>query len=249
MTTDVVEIQQEFLRRGAESRYEIITLTDEELAAVDGEDSVAPRYWYAAQSPVDRDLARAVASRGLAARGWATADPAATDVGDLDLQPTGPLLAVLSLRRNVRRIVVCEQKDAAGARSRVYYLPDGSTALEEAVNTGGLHRFSTLPVFDVATELARWSDPQQTPEPAEPWEQTLRSDAEVEAVAAERLSGSRLASVIVLVDRRAGVPRESRVSVYVEPGRACMTFVTGKTVTLKDVGHGELRRQLSTIID
>ena len=53
----VVEAQ-EFLRRGSEGRHEIVTLTDDELAAVDGEAGVAPRYWYQAQSPADRELAR-----------------------------------------------------------------------------------------------------------------------------------------------------------------------------------------------
>src|SRR5262245_12936758 len=112
-STDVVEIQQEFLRRGSQGRHELGTVTDEAR----GEASLAPRYGYAAQSPDNRELARTVASRGLAARGWAVADPEATDVADLDLQATGPLLAVLSLRRNVHRIVIAEQKDAAGARS------------------------------------------------------------------------------------------------------------------------------------
>jgi len=248
-STDVVEIQQEYLRRGSEGRHEIVTLTDEELAAVDGEESVAPRYWYAARSPDDRELARTVASRGLAARGWAVADPDATSVSDLDLHPTGPLLAVLSLRRSVHRIVLAEQKDAAGARSRVYYLPEGPTALEEAVNTGGLHRFSTLPAPDVANEITRWCDPETTADPDEPWQQTLHDQAAVDAVVAERLSGSRLVSVVVVVDRRTGEPQERRLSVYVEPGRACMTFASGDGVMLKDVGHHELRAQLSAVID
>ena len=61
---------------------------------------------------------------------------------------------------------------------------------------------------------------------------------------AERLSGSRLVSVVVVVDRRTGEPQERRLSVYVEPGRACMTFASGDGVVLKDVGHHELRAQL-----
>ena len=41
-STDVVEIQQEYLRRGSEGRHEIVALTDEELAAVDGEEERRP---------------------------------------------------------------------------------------------------------------------------------------------------------------------------------------------------------------
>ena len=77
----------------------------------------------------------------------------------------------------------------------------------------------------------------------------LRDQAAVDAVVTERLAGSRLVSVVAAVDRRTGAPVERRLSVYVEPGRACMTFPSGEVVVLKDVGHHELRAQLSAVID
>jgi hypothetical protein len=63
------------------------------------------------------------------------------------------------------------------------------------------------------------------------------------------LAGSRLVSVVVVVDRRTGEPRERRVSVYVEPGRASMTYPSGGVVMIQDVGHHELRAQLSVVLD
>lgn len=235
------ELAQQLLGAGRQGRFQVITLTDEEIVAVDGEESVAPRYWWTTLSATDRTLAVAVAARGLAARGWASGDEAATEVETLDLRPAGPLAAVLGLRRSARRVLLAEQKSRHETRARVYYVHSEGRVLEEAVNSAGLHRFSTLPVETAVADLASWCDPLRLPAPERRWRLNVDDQTDAESAAAAHLVDVRLASVLVSVGADDGTPAgRRRASVYVEPERLLVCHGAGRSTALESVGHDDL---------
>lgn len=226
-----------------------MTLTDEEIVAVDGEESVAPRFWYDAQPPASRQLAVTVAARGLVARGWAIADPTATRLDDLALEPVGPLLAVLGLRRPASFIVLAEQRLETETRARVYYLHDeDDMALEEAVNSGGLHRFSTLPTRAAVSELAAWCDPFDTPPPPRAWELSLGSTSTLESAAATELADTRIVTAVAVVAGDHEPPIERYLSVYVGPDRLSVGGLEDGVLRLRDVGRRYLVDRLQTML-
>lgn len=249
VSSSLAALQQEYIRAGTTERSQVITLTDEEIVAVDrSTQSVVPLYWYSVQSPKDQQLARAVASRGLVARGWADADSRATSVDDLALTPTEPLLAVLELRRQSSLIVRAEQKSAVETRARAYYLQGDGTALEEAVNSGGLHRFSALPGTAAAEELALWCDPALSDEPVKPWSTQVADSAELEAVVGASLLGTRVVTVIAAVSASAKPPIERYLTVYVGHGRLTVSGVESDELWVRDVSHQGLTDRIAAMM-
>ncbi len=248
-SSSLAALQQEYLRGGATERSQVITLTDEEIVAVDlSTQSVVPLYWYSVQTPQDQRLARAVASRGLVARGWADADSMATSVDDLALTPTEPLLAVLELRRQSALIVLAEQKSAAETRARAYYLQGDGTALEEAVNSGGLHRFSTLSETAAIEELALWCDPAVCDEPVEPWSTRVADHTELEAVVGANLLDTRVVTVIAAVSASAEPPIERYLTVYVSDDRLSVCGLESDELWVRDVSHQGLTSRIAAMI-
>ena len=150
------------------------TLTDEAGPPSMARKSVAPRDWYAADEP-RRSASSLARSRraGLAARGWAVADPDA----DLSLRPRpAPRRARCRRRSSLRRSVATwivrrpRQKDAAGARSRVSVdLPEGPRRLARG---SGEHR-RPAPLLDAAGSRRGQRDrpvgrPRRRPTPTSP---------------------------------------------------------------------------------
>jgi hypothetical protein len=248
-TSSLAALQQEYLRGGATERSQVITLTDEEIVAVDlNTQSVVPLYWYSAQSPKDQRLARAVASRGLVARGWADADSMTTSVDNLALTPTEPLLAVLELRRQSTLIVLAEQKSTVETRARAYYLQGDGTALEEAVNSGGLHRFSTLPETAAIEELALWCDPAVSDEPDKPWATPVADQMELEAVVAASLLDTRVVTILAAVSASAEPPIERYLTVYVSDDRLSVCGLESDELWARDVSHQGLTDRIAAMI-
>jgi hypothetical protein len=225
----------------------VVTLTDEEIVALEGVESVAPRFWYDALPPALRETAVAVAARSLVARGWAVADPAAVEVSDLALEALEPLRSALALRRTASVIVVAEQKLESETRARVCYLqPDGG-ALEEAVNSGGLHRFTTMPAFAAISELAAWCDPFETPGPPRPREQAVGEREIADAVSA--LDEPRVVTVVAVVSARGERQVEGYLSVYAGADRLVVGSPEGSGVLLSDVGRPELTERLAAMVE
>ncbi len=225
----------------------VVTLTDEEIVALEGTDSVAPRFWYDAQPPSARETAVAVAARGLVARGWAVADATATSIGELELEPVGALLAVLALRRTAQWIVLGEQKLESETRARVYYLQLDGTALEEAVNSGGLHRFTAMARATAVTELAAWCDPFETPAPRQPREQAVGAQEIADVVGA--LGEPRVVTVVAAVSARGGHNVKRYLSVYAGAERLVVAAHEGSGVRMCDVGRPELVERLVGMVE
>lgn len=226
----------------------MVTLTDEEIVAVDGLESVAPRLWYDAQPEAVRATAVEVAARGLAARGWASADPTATSAADLGLEAVGPLRAVLGLRRPARSVLVAEQRTAAGTRARVYYLRADGMALEEAVNSGGLHRFSTLTMAHACSGLAAWCDPLDTPSPLHPCEVEVESEQALEETAATYLGATTLVTLIgCFFDDGLGRRVEHYLSVFAGDSRLTLGGRDEGALRLRDAGRQSLLRRLHAL--
>lgn len=225
----------------------VVTLTDEEIVALEGVESVAPRFWYDALPPAVRDTAVAVAARSLVARGWAVADPTAVSVDDLALEALEPLRPALAMRRTARVIVIAEQKLESETRARVYYLqPDGS-ALEEAVNSGGLHRFTIMPEHAAVAELASWCDPFEAPAPVRPREQAVGERDIADAVAA--LDEPRVVTVVAVVSARGERQVERYLSVYAGAERLVVGSPEGSGVRLTDVARPGLAERLATMVE
>lgn len=250
ISLDAVAIQEEYLRSGSSERTQILTLTDEEIVATDrSTQSVVPLYWYSAQSPADKRLALAVASRGLVARGWATADRTATLSQDLGLVPAGPLTALLDLRKTARLIVLAEQKSDVETRARAYYLQPGDTALEEAVNSGGLHRFSTMPETAAVSDLALWCDPVLSPAPENPQSTCVRDNDELQSAVSTHLAETRLVTVVAVTAAAGELPRHRYLTVYVGDGQLSVSSVEEGEIWIRDVGHQELLGRLTGMVE
>lgn len=245
----VLTIREGYLDSARESPYHVVTLTDEEIVAVDGPESVAPRFWYDALPPASREVAVAAASRGLVARGWAAANPVAESVADLALEPAGPLLAILGLRRSARLIVLAEQKLEAETRARVYYLLAAGMALEEAVNSGGLHRFTTMSTATAIAELTAWCDPFETPRPATPRVLTVDADADLAALGAGALGDTRVVTVVAAVSGRTARPVERYLTVYGSPDRLVLAAREGSQMRLRDIGRPDLGERLAMMVE
>lgn len=242
-------IQEQYLSSGSTERAQILTLTDEEIVAVDhSTQSVVPLYWYSQQTPADKRLALAVASRGLVARGWAQGDPTATSTTDLALVPADPLAALLDLRKTARLIVLAEQKSTLETRARAYYLQTGDSALEEAVNSGGLHRFSTLPQVAAISDLALWCDPYLSPTPDNPWSTRVDSPDDLESVASSRLGDTRIVTVVAAVAPATTVPSRRYLTVYVGDGRLSVCGLEQGDGWIRDVSHRELVERLTAMV-
>lgn len=243
----VLALREGYLDSGRESPYQVVTLTDEEIVAVDGTESVAPRFWYDAQPPAAREVAVAVASRGLVARGWAAANPMAESVADLGLEAAGPLLAVLGLRRTARLIVLAEQKLESETRARVYYLLAAGMALEEAVNSGGLHRFTTMSASSAIAGLAAWCDPFEAPRPLTPRDLRMDAATDLAALGAGELGDTRVVTVVAAVSGQREVERY--LTVLCAPDRLVLADRDGTQLRLRDVDRPDLAERLAMMVE
>jgi len=246
---DVARLREQYLDAGRREPHQVVTLTDEEIVAIDGVETVAPRFWYDAQPEPARATAVAVAARGLVARGWAAADPTATTVDDLALQAVGPLLAVLALRREARLVLLAEQQLEGERRARVYYLLPAAMALEEAVNSAGLHRFTAMTTRHGIDSLAQWCDPFETPSPAQPREHAVDATTDLTTLSATVLGDTRVVSVIASVSGRADTRRELYLSVYAGADRLTTGSRDGTVLRLRDVGRPELADILTEMVE
>jgi hypothetical protein len=263
-------VVREYLEQGTREPYQIVTLTDEEIVAVDGRRSVAPRFWYDAQPPAAREVAVTAAARGLVARGWAMGSQSATEVESLALEATGPLRTVLGLRRAADRIVLAEQRLDDEARARVYYLlgdsarlgepgtpPAEPMALEEAVNSGGLHRFSMLTRSAAVEALAAWctvgsdltrADRTAQAEAAAGPGLVVERSADVETAVRAVVGVPRVVTVVATVARALEPPDERYLSVYVGDDGVATADRDGRGARLTSLSNDDLRVRIAEMM-
>lgn len=169
MSEDLLSVIRDLIARAEAAPLPVIALTDEEVAALDGDladPGPVPLPWLADKDRSSRELACLVALRGLAARrlivplgpaGGAEGGDAGGAEGGEIVALRDDLRAVLAMRRTAHAVVFAlRQPDN---RMRLMYLGT-SGALEEAISPGGLHGFTVVAPAAVAGRLAAFGDPE-----------------------------------------------------------------------------------------
>jgi hypothetical protein len=195
----------ELLAAGRQGRFHALTLTDEEMAvlAVDTED-LTPRPWWEGIRAGQRELAQAVALRGLVARRLVS--PVEVDVvtATADLVVDDLVLAVLGDRRAASDLVLEQRRSEQASWFLAIYGQGDAGALEEHVSPGGLHEFWFSGREHLPGVLATYVDPQGVaPQDGDGDREVRRIDlarvATGEATVADE-SDARLVSVVSAVD-------------------------------------------------
>jgi hypothetical protein len=161
MREPLLSVIKDLISRAGEAPLPVIALTDEEIAALDGDLAArgpVPLPWLDNKDKADRELACQVALRGLAARRLVIPLGAAGgEVGREYVALHDDLRAVLAMRRSAHAAAFALRE--SDGRMRLLYL-GSSGALEEAISPGGLHGFTVVGYPDAADRLAAFADPE-----------------------------------------------------------------------------------------
>jgi len=161
MREPLLSVIKDLISRAGEAPLPVIALTDEEIAALDGDLAArgpVPLPWLDTKDTAARELACQVALRGLAARRLVIPLGAAGgEVGREYIALQDDLRAVLAMRRSAHAAAFALRE--SDGRMRLLYL-GSSGALEEAISPGGLHGFTVVGYADAADRLAAFADPE-----------------------------------------------------------------------------------------
>ncbi len=184
------------LRRGRDQPALVVSLTDEELLCLDGDrpPTAAPTPWLDGLSRHERTVAAKAALRSLAAHDHVLLVP--EDGGDVRVTVPPALAAVLAMRRCASAVVVAEQRSGDLRRHRVLHVQGEHGVLEEDVNPGGLHRFTSCTLEAALTALRVWCDPAGA---AGPVDEPVRSATLAELAAGGELAQHLAQAVVVTV--------------------------------------------------
>ncbi|WP_237841040.1 hypothetical protein [Cellulosimicrobium cellulans] len=251
---DIAAAEQTLARTAPGEVTHVVTLTDEEVAILDGLPNVqiVPLPWLDAQVGADRTLVGRVALRSLLARGLVVPSDEERPPGPdgqpqvgIDAVPevTGPLV----LRRTANAILSAERTTALGKHWVFVYLHEDDQVLEEEIGPSGHHSFSVYPLAEVTGRLAVFLDPAAKAV-LDGRTQTFTTD---EFAASARTSPelADAVAVTVLGAVRAGSDVLVQVSVYATPDgvyavRGGEHGADGAPVTLEmaEIGPATLRR-------
>ena len=170
MREPLLSVIKDLISRAGEAPLPVIALTDEEIAALDGDLAArgpVPLPWLDTKDTAARELACQVALRGLAARrlviplgaagGEVGRGAEGGEVGREYIALQDDLRAVLAMRRSAHAAAFALRE--SDGRMRLLYL-GSSGALEEAISPGGLHGFTVVGYTDAADRLAAFADPE-----------------------------------------------------------------------------------------
>jgi len=174
MREPLLSVIKDLISRAGEAPLPVIALTDEEIAALDGDLAArgpVPLPWLDTKDTAARELACQVALRGLAARrlviplgaaggeadGEVGRGAGGGEVGREYIALQDDLRAVLAMRRSAHAAAFALRE--SDGRMRLLYL-GSSGALEEAISPGGLHGFTVVGYTDAADRLAAFADPE-----------------------------------------------------------------------------------------
>ena len=174
MREPLLSVIKDLISRAGEAPLPVIALTDEEIAALDGDLAArgpVPLPWLDTKDTAARELACQVALRGLAARrlvipfgaaggeadGEAGRGAGGGEAGREYIALQDDLRAVLAMRRSAHAAAFALRE--SDGRMRLLYL-GSSGALEEAISPGGLHGFTVVGYTDAADRLAAFADPE-----------------------------------------------------------------------------------------
>ena len=173
MREPLLSVIKDLIDRAGEAPLPVIALTDEEIAALDGdlaERGPVPLPWLDGKDKAARELACQVALRGLAARrlvvplgteggGEVGRGAGGGEVGRERIALRDDLRAVLAMRRSAHAVAFALRE--SDGRMRLLYLGT-SGALEEAISPGGLHGFTVVARAAAAERLAAFADPEDS---------------------------------------------------------------------------------------
>src|ERR1700690_465418 len=215
----------DLIARARDAVLPVITLTDEELAALDGPEGapVAPQPWLERQESSGKLLACRVALRGLAARGIVlptghTREDSRVAAIHQDVR------SVLVMRRSAHGFVLAQRRGPRGHDARMLYLHDGGV-LEESISPGGLHALSVAAPAAAAGRLAEFADPENTATAScdkSPQIMAL-SDVATGTGAAYLQSARFITTIGRLAQDASGQPDERRISIYALTDRLILT--------------------------
>jgi hypothetical protein len=272
MREPLLSVIKDLIGRAEETLLPVIALTDEEIAALDGdlaERGPVPLPWLDDKDKAARELACQVALRGLAARRLVIPLGAERDGkaegGEVGRGAEGgeggreyivlrdDLRAVLAMRRSAHAVAFALRE--SDGRMRLLYLGT-SGALEEAISPGGLHGFTVVARAAAAERLAAFADPEDaavvSPEPGRESEPRVLPLAEI-ARGAEipALTGVRSVTMVtrLVFGSDAG---EQRVTVYAKEAGvvvACPADASGApALRFAEVSRSGLRECLADLL-
>jgi hypothetical protein len=141
---------------------DVVDLLDEEVVLLDGPgaDHVAPHPWFGALAPEQQETALAVAARGLVVRGVVTPAAMIGQSGDVSMETTAGVHAVLSARRASAAVLMAQRRTAEASSFQAIYLRRDGFAVVEEVSPGGPHSFRAGALTAAVQQLALFCDPQ-----------------------------------------------------------------------------------------
>ena len=235
----------------AEGRSEVVRLTDEELAVLDGDGAqVAPSPWLTSVPVEHRETAMAVAARNLVVRGLALPSVLEDPTGRLSIALPEDVHAVLAARRAASVVVIAQRSTADAGAARVLYGQGEPGVVEEDVTPGGLHTFSASSWATAVEGLARYADPAG-------WATTAGAGREIplDAIAAGDVSaapaGSHYVTVVTVVAIGPdGEPAERRLSAYAGPDGVSVSepIADRPAVAVRPVGPAELLEAVRGVV-
>lgn len=241
------------LQAATEGRQEVVRLTDEELTVLEGSDvdQLAPRPWYSALADSERDLALAVALRGLVARGLAVPSAVQSVSGDVTLAVTGDISAVLAARRAASAVLMAQRRTADASSFRALYLQGADVVVEEDVSPGGLHTLAVVRVDEALDRLVELVDPQHAATADGPTVSIELADVAEGKTGAGPVDDARWVSVVSAVITVAGQVVERQLSVYSLPDTVYVAHAREDEPVsdVYEVGRRSLLGRLAGLLD
>lgn len=211
-----LEVATELLTRAlTEPVQEIVTLTEEELTALDGlqHDALTPTPWLDETAPerADRALAAGAAMRSMMARGiiasTAVLDPRRYEEGSQEqarMVAIPELQGVAVLRRTSDAVLIAERRTERGIAYGyffVFHLEDSVRVLWEAFDETGFHLFFLLDGSVLAEQLIAFLDPIDAIGAADGEVEEIPSARFGDSAAAARLASARAVTSVLVLDR------------------------------------------------
>lgn len=245
-----------------EAVISIVTLTDEELLAIEGiqHRQLMPLPWVAENLRTDeeRAVAAATATRGLIARGLVRSekvkDPLRPDEKGPADEIAPALRGTVVARRTSDQVVVAERKTSLGTATSVFYLfdlPTGGRVLWELFDDQGVHVFSVLDLATLPEQLIRFADPvggigDEDGEPLEiPAPQFPASEK------AQELQGARALTSVVL--RARGEDEAATFNLFGMPDRTELMETedseAGGVVRIAPISRAGLEELVASLVD
>jgi len=270
MREPLLSVIKDLISRAGEAPLPVIALTDEEIAALDGDLAArgpVPLPWLDTKDTAARELACQVALRGLAARrlviplgaaggeadGEVGRGAGGGEVGREYIALQDDLRAVLAMRRSAHAAAFALRE--SDGRMRLLYL-GSSGALEEAISPGGLHGFTVVGYADAADRLAAFADPEDAAaaavEPGRDTEPRVLPLAEI-ARGAEIPAMAGVRSVTMVTRLVFGADAgEQRLTVYAKEAGvvvACPAEASGApALRFTEVSKSGLRERLADLL-